>query len=188
MTHPFDEIHRRLDVDRDVQNDLQLEASLVNRLLVRTYGPQAPRHRRSLEELSLARSGDARITFALFHEQFPDYPVLLVFSSLGGVKLHTDPSCYLPSILKEFWKTPFFTHYADMSETQAPRRDGLKVGLVFRRSGLKYGMVLHNGGLAFWDRRDTVVIHNGGSDQCPELLAVQTYDSMVDAIAARYRN
>lgn len=187
MTHPFEEVNRRLDVDRDIQNDLQLENNLVNRLLVRTYASQAGEHRQQIYSECNARILEKRLTFALFHELFPDYPVLMAFSRLDGLKLHTDPRSTLPSILKEFWRTPFFQHYALMAETQENRRDGLKIGLVFPRHGLKYGLVLHNGGLAFKRRRDTVVVHDAGDEDSPVLLGVQTFDSMIDAIATKFR-
>lgn len=187
MSHPFDEMRRRSDAERDKHNDEMREGSLVNRLLSRTYGSAAGKARREILDLSEDRTGQRRMTFALFNEVFPDYPVLLSFSRLGGAKLHADQRMMLASLIKFFPKTPVHQHFADWLPTAHQMANGRNVGMVFGRRGFKYGMIIHDGGLAFHRHRDTVIIHEGGSSQEPVQYGMQWFDTFVDAIAARDR-
>ncbi len=187
MSHPFDELRRRTDADRETHNDEMREGSLVNRLLVRTYGATAARRRRDLLELSMERTGQHRMTFALFNELFPNYPVLLAFNRLGGIKLHADSRMMLASLIKTFAKTPVHQYFDDWLPTAQSMANGRNVGMVFGRRGFKYGMIIHDGGLDFSRHLDTVISFKGGSRQTPVLLGTQWFDTFVDAIAERNR-
>ena len=187
MSHPFDELNRRIDPERERCGDEMRESSLVNRLLVRTYGAAAPKYRHTLTRLCEERTGRKHVTFPLFNELHPSYPVVLSFSRLGGVKVHADPRCMLAALIKSFAKTPFYQYFEDWLTQARPAAGGRQVGMVFGRRGFKYGMIIHDGGLAFSRHRDTVITHAGGSSHEPVLLGVQWFDTFVDAIAAQLR-
>lgn len=132
-----------------------------------------------------AAYGRPRLTFRLFNEAFPTFPVFLGASRLGGVKLHEDPKSSLPEWFNHFDRTPFFKAYEEFYEQAAPAAGTRAVGLVFPRNRVRGGLVIHDGGLDDYFVHGTVVTYTGGTKEKPFRLHVQPFNSLVDAIHHR---
>lgn len=99
---------------------------------------------RSLRRRQQNETGEFNLTFANFNEEFNSFPFLLGAANLGGKKLHTDASCLLPALFKDFEKVPFVVAYEAFFAKMQKRAHGRTIGLVFPRKGIPKGLVIHN--------------------------------------------
>lgn len=135
-----------------------------------------------LLEAGRAKYGRPRLTFALFNELFPTFPVLLGASRLNGCKLHEDARASLPELFNNFERAPFFKAYEEFLEAVADSVNDRCVALVFPRNRIKGGLVIHDGGLPEgWDRGN-VLTHTGGTRDKPFKVFVQPFNRMIESI------
>ena len=136
----------------------------------------------ALLALSRQRYGRPRLTFPLFNEQFPTFPMLMGASRLGGCKLHEDPRASLPELFNRFDKSPFFAAYEAFYERVSGSANNRAVALVFPRNRIRGALVIHDGGLEDYWVHGTVLTYNGGTKDKPFRLHVQPFAPLVEAI------
>jgi hypothetical protein len=140
-----------------------------------------------LLKTSREQYGHPRLTFRLFNDHFPTFPIALGTSRLKGVKLHEDPRSSLPEWFNNFERTPFFKAYEEFVEQVAGVANGRAIGLVFPRNRVRGALIIHDGGLEDgWDRGN-VFAHTGGTREKPFRVFVQPFAGLIDAIYDRGR-
>lgn len=91
------------------------------------------------------QTGERRLTFRDFCDEYRSFPLLLGADRLAGVSLHTDPRMFLPALFKSFHKCPFVAAYDAFAERARRLAGSRAVGLVFPRKGIPHGLVAHDG-------------------------------------------
>lgn len=134
---------------------------------------------------SRERYGRPRLTFDLFNELFPSFPLLMRASRLGGVKLHEDARASLPALFTHFERAPFFAAWEEFFEEAAGRANNRAVALVFPRNRVQGALVMHDGGLDDYFVHGTVLTYTGGTKEKPYRLYVQPFGPLVEAIHNR---
>ncbi len=136
----------------------------------------------TLLNASRAAYGRPRLTFKLFNDAFPTFPILMGASRLNGVKLHEDPKASLPEWFNHFDRTPFFKAYGEFYEQVADAANNRAVGLVFPRNRIRGALIVHDGGLEDYWLHGTVVTYTGGTREKPFRMYVQAFAPLVEAI------
>ncbi len=131
------------------------------------------------------RYGRPRLTFDLFNDTFPSFPMLMKASRLGGVKLHEDARASLPALFTHFDRAPFFRAWEEFYEAAAARANNRAVALVFPRNRVRGALVMHDGGLDDYFVHGTVLTYTGGTREKPYRLYVQPFGPLVEAIHNR---
>lgn len=135
--------------------------------------------------LALARErfGRPRLTFSLFNECFPTFPLFMgATRMMGKMKLHEDPKASLPELFNHFDRSPIYTAYMAFQEQKADKANNRALALVFPRNRVKGALVIHDGGLdSFWVH-GTVMTYTGGTREKPFKLVVQPFAPLVEAI------
>jgi hypothetical protein len=131
------------------------------------------------------RYGRPRLTFDLFNDTFPTFPLLMRASRLGGVKLHEDARASLPELFTRFEKAPFFQIWEDFYAEVVGRANNRAVALVFPRNRVRGALVMHDGGLDDYFVHGTVLAYTGGTKDKPYRLYVQPFGPLVEAIHNR---
>lgn len=108
------------------------------------------KQKRKLTTLAIERKGDNLLTFALFHEMYPDFPMLLGANRLSHLSdpLHRSPKAFHPEWFKNFNKLPFMTGYREVFEQYGEITDIKPVGMMFPRKGFQQGLIVHNGDIS----------------------------------------
>lgn len=126
------------------------------------------------------------LTFAVFHEVFPDCPVYFAASRLGGRPLHEDPRASLPSLFRRFDRSPFPEEYRRAAETFAAAACGRSLVLIIPRRHLPEGLAVHRGDVPGEWRRGSYFVHvSSTSNDRP--WVIQPLDVVLDAVAAVWR-
>jgi hypothetical protein len=136
--------------------NLRYETLKVKFVMSRSgLGPQEVRR---LSRLHEDRYGVPGLSFGIFREEYPTYPVLLQCSRLEGLRLHTDPKSILPVWFKNFESLPFVPPFVAFHDSivAVEKLGGRGVGLVFPRKGFQQGLVVH-----------TAVANGSGWEQGP---------------------
>ena len=144
----------------------------------------AAHYRKRMERQAKEETGETHITFAMFNERFPTFPVLLGGDAMVGEKpLHTRADCIHPVWFKTFMKLPFVESYEELYDALLPEtKIRPVVAMVFRRKGFAQGLVIHNGCVDdFVPPNGSCHVHVGGKKK-PVTLVVQPYDAFIKHI------
>jgi hypothetical protein len=161
--------------------EIRYEEARVGFLLKRLKCSKLERELRRRQE---QESGEYRLAFRQFHDEFPTFPILLGASTLGGVKLHLDASALLPNLFKAFMAAPFVDAYDEFYERVESLADGRAVGLVFPRKGFSQGLVIHNEGLEAVAYHGLTLLYANGSHKKNQQhqLFVRPFQTLIEAI------
>lgn len=129
--------------------------------------------------------GSRGLTFGVFAEEYPDFPVLLAASTLGGVELHQDNRSVFPNWYRRFPDLPFVAPFeAHLERVAGKVRSGFAAGLVFPRKGFGQGLVVHTDVPSAEFGRGGCFTYRGGTRGRPVELHVRPFSDLVDAVRA----
>jgi len=142
---PFSKlIKSQFDIEK--QRVLSLEATLVN-FIIKELSNSPVNIKKLITNHAMQHFGTPILNFSSFMTCYPRFPVFLRFSDIKNI--HTDPSCFLPNLMKNFEKSKiykeFINNYDDYKGTLNDKNwDKSSFGLIIRRKGIRYGLICHN--------------------------------------------
>ncbi len=129
--------------------------------------------------------GQPIVRFTEFNEANPTYPVLLGCSTLGGVKLHLEPTAMLPALINRFSSAPFVAAYEAFYDKVRDAAAGRVIGLVFPRKGVRHGMLIYAADdpqVLPLGEREAVFLYAGGDKKDRHWVLVRAFQKAVEAI------
>ena len=179
--NPFHILNARLRPDELTdQQKLRFESTKVESTMKRVgLGRQV----RSLVNEAMRQFSHNFLTFNLFRQEFPTFPVSLTCHNLNGLSLHSEAKAALPIWFKDFQHLPFMKFYAEAFESLGSLAQHKPVGMVFPRKGFPQGLIVHNGDVhEFVPPQGSCFVHLGGGKKSQGMLVVQPYVSFLDHI------
>jgi hypothetical protein len=167
------------DPDIVAEGDAGFERTKVRYLMtVLGLAGEIPRLRRLYADVH----GKPGLSFAIFNEQYPTFPVLLRADRLNGVELYTDNRAVLPAWFqtKKTRKVPFFPAFEAFRWGR--HSCGRVPGLVFPRKGFPRGMVIHGPGLERYNCGGCLTHY---TDEGEPLFTIRSLESLIGRIATR---
>ncbi len=147
------------------------------------------------------RPEEAYLTFELFDEFFPSFPMILSTDRLSTVEvqktgskeldetakvdappLHQNLKAVHPRWFKSFLALPFIPPYEEIFNKRGSGTKLRPVGLVFPRKGFPQGLVVHNGDVYDFVSQKSGCHYYLGGGKKPMNLVVQSYQSLLDQI------
>lgn len=191
--NPFHALKNQSQEVIDAELDRQWEHARVRYALGRVgLGSFKKRLLRRATDLQ----GEPYLTFALFEEEFPTFPILLSANRMatkqvrkeGEIKtvkaepLHQNPQAFHPVWFKQFLALPFTKLYEERFGEAGEVIQLKPVGMVFPRRGFAQGLVIHNGDVHdFVSPQSSCHLYLGGGKK-PMNLVVQSFESLLDCI------
>ena len=160
------------------------EHTLVGWVLKRIKQGHKQREMLSKAEEELGRT---LLTFDMFNDAFPTFPIRLHFNGLCQLNppLYKNPKSLFPCWFRDFKHLPIIHPYSALFAMTGHINGVSKpLGMIFPRKGFQQGMILHNGGEypRFVPTKSTCMIYHGshGVD-----LTVQPFLSFIDHIVSK---
>lgn len=153
--------------------DLRYEESRVD-MVLKAF--RLGDHRRSLLQAGRQRYGRPRLTFEVFLERFPTFPIRLSAKYLGRMAERCEPA----DLLRRADRTPVFDPVRTAFAAAGAADDPRPVGVAVPFAGLKGGAMVHTAILATGGNRLIVVSPDG---QPPERAVIEPFRGFLAALA-----
>lgn len=177
----FHQLHSKTDTKRKLHaaSERKFEDKLVEFVCKRNG---LARLHKDLVRRQGIREDDPFLTFALFNDTFPSYPLMLGSTRLEGKELHKEKNAVFPRWLTTFRGLPFVDPYHEFLESLGAHAELASAGLVFPRKGFRQGLIIYNGGLDEHKIKGGVFVYEGGTKKRPITYHVRPFAAVVDGI------
>jgi hypothetical protein len=128
-------------------------------------------------------TGDPFLTFSVFNDTFPTYPLRLSSSRLDGKELHKERTAALPRWFEHFRGLPFVAPFHAFLSSIGESSDLKPTGLVFPRKGFRQGLIIYNGDLnEYRIKGGEFVFETSLSDSRTMTYHVRPFSAVVEGI------